>query len=258
MVIFKDPIYEKNGTFQAFLTQTDEKKVTIDYILQQLKKRYNLKDHREFCFTDLGAGDGTLTYPIIQFLKKNVKNLDRYCLEPSSLIDTLKERCGPGTHYISCGMEEAVLPISDFILMAHSIQYLKDRGSFAKKIKDALSENGKLLVVGTHPDSQDLRFHRELRPKVRLKIPNKPKENIFAYFEQYGFKITREYKESAIDLSNALKLNEIGREVISFCYHRPFSELSEIEILKFKNLANKLAPEGKLSKTLQFVWVEKD
>jgi 2-polyprenyl-3-methyl-5-hydroxy-6-metoxy-1,4-benzoquinol methylase len=258
MALFKDPLYEKNGTFQAFLTQTDEKQVTLNYIISELKKRYSLKNYADFCFTDIGAGDGTLTYPIVQFLKKKIKKVDLYCIEPSPLIEILKAKFGCKANYIPCGMEEVVLPKSDFILLSHAMQYIEDRRNFARSIKDALNENGKMLVVGTKPDSLDLRFQRELRPKVRLKMPKKPKENLFEYLEQGGLKITREYHKSTIDLSNALKLNDLGKEVISFCYHRQFSELSERDILKFKELANKLAPEGKLSKTLQFVWVEKN
>jgi hypothetical protein len=258
--LFKDPIYEKNGTFQKFLKETNEKEITLKYILSGIKRKYCLKDYKKFCFTDIGAGDGTLTYPVMQFLRKRLRRnakLETYCIEPSPLISILKAKCRKGAHYISKGMEDISLPKSDFILMAHSIQYITDRKSFAQKLKKAINKNGKLLVVGTHPDSDDLKFNRELRPKVWPNRFKKIKENLFEYLEQDGFRITREYKESKINLANALKLNEKGKAVISFCYHIPFEDLLDSDIAKFRELAKKLAPEGKLTKTLQFIWVER-
>lgn len=253
--LFKDSSYTKEGAFPNFLTQTDEKEITLKYILKQLDIKYILKNYKKFTFTDIGAGDGTLTLPIIEYLGKNV-NLQSYCIEPSSLIDILKKRCGKKVHYIQEGMEEITLPKSDFILISHAIQYLKDRKKFAKDLKMALNENGKILVVGTHPESDDLKLKKELKPKIILTQSNKPRENLFEYLEQEGFKVTREYLKSTINLNNAQKVNEIGKEVISFLFHKPFSEISKEEIINFKRLAKKYAPEDKLTKLLQFIWVE--
>jgi ubiquinone/menaquinone biosynthesis C-methylase UbiE len=255
-VVFKDSSYAKEGAFPKFLTQTDEKEITVDYILSKLNTKYNLKDYKKFTFTDIGAGEGRLTLPIMKYLKKNT-SLESYCIEPSSLIDTLKEKCGyKGIHYIQKGMEDISLPKSDFILIAHTIQYLKDRKEFAKSLKTALNKNGRVLFVGTHPESDDLKFKKELNPKVNSEESKKPRENIFEYLERDGFKITREYLKSTIDLSNTKKMNNIGKGVISFYYHKPFSEISEEEVRNFQKLSKTFAPEGKLTKLLQFIWVE--
>lgn len=250
--LFKDSSYAKEGAFPNFLTQTDEKEITLKYILKQLDIRYTLKDYKKFTFTDIGAGDGTLTLPIIEYLAKQM-DLEIYCIEPSSLMDTLKKRCGSKAHYIQEGMEETSLPKSDFILIAHTIQYLKDRKKFAKDLKMALNENGKILVVGTHPESDDLKLKKELKPKI---LSKKSRENLFEYLEQEGFKVTREYLKSTIHLDNAQKVNEVGKEVISFLYHKSFSDISKEEIINFKRLAKKYAPDDKLTKLLQFIWVE--
>lgn len=253
--IFKDSSYSKKGAFPIFLTQTNEKEVTLNYILKKLKYKYDLTKYNKFTFTDIGAGDGTLTFPIMKYLAKQV-NLETYCIEPSSLIDILKKRCGPKVNYIQEGMEETSLPKSDFILIAHTIQYLKDRKKFAKDLKMALNKNGRVLVVGTHPESDDLKFKKELKTKIILKKSKKPRENLFEYLEQEGFKITREYLKSTISLKNTQKTNNIGKEVISFYYHKPFSKISKEEIINFQKLARKFAPDDKLTKLLQFIWVE--
>ena len=254
-IILRDSSYSKEGAFPAFLTQTNEKGITLNYILNQLDIKYHLKNYKKFTFTDIGAGDGTLTLPIMEYLARLV-NLETYCIEPSSLIDILKKRCGLKVHYIQEGMEETSIPKSDFILIAHAIQYLKDRKKFAKNLKQALNSNGKILVVGTHPESDDLKFKKELKLKVLLAESKKPLENLFEYLEQEGFKVTREYLKSTIYLTNAQKINKIGKEVISFYYHKPFSEISKEEIINFQKLARKFAPEDKLTKLLQFIWVE--
>ncbi len=253
--LLNDPSYSKQGSFPKFITQTDEKEVTLRYILDKLKEKYDSRDYKKFTFTDIGAGEGTLTLPIIQYLGKQT-NLESYCIEPSSLIELLRKKCGPKVHYIQEGMEETDLPKSDFILIAHAMQYLQDRRKFAKSLKKALNPHGKILVVGAHRESDDLRFKRELKPKKVLTGNEKPKENLFEYLEQEGFKITREYLKSTINISEAQRVRGVGKDIISFFYHKPFSEISNEEIRRFQELSRKFAPDGKLTKLLQFIWVE--
>lgn len=254
--IFQDSSYTKRGSFPIFLTQTNEKEVTLKYILTKLDKKYSFKDYKKFTFTDLGAGEGTLTFPLIQFFQKKT-SLETYCIEPSTLIDFLKEKCGSNAHYIKKGMEEIKLPKSDFILLSHAIQYLKNRKRFAGRIEQALNPNGKMLVVGTNPKSDDLKFKRIINSREQVKKSGKPKDNLFEYLEKKGFKITKDYAEAIIDTSNTQRLNEKGKAVISFFYHKPFSEISKEEKIRFRETIKEFAPKGKLRKSLQFIWVEK-
>ncbi|MFZ1971106.1 MAG: methyltransferase domain-containing protein [Candidatus Nanoarchaeia archaeon] len=249
----KDSSYSKEGSFPTFITQTNEKKVTIDYILSAIEEKYSLRDYKKFVFTDIGAGEGTVTLPIMKFIKKGAK-LDTYCIEPSSLIETLKKKCGSGVHYIKKGMEETDIPESDLILMAHSLQYVTNKEKFAKTLENSLNPKGKLLVVGASTDSDDLRLKRALALKLDS---GKRKEDFFEYFKKLGLKVSYEYAKAQIDLTNALKLNEKGEGLISFYYHKPFSQITFEEVSRFQYLAKKFAPEGKLVKTLRFIWVEK-
>lgn len=251
--IFRDSSYTKEGSFPLFLTQTNEKKVTLQYIISKIEKKYSFKKYKKFTFVDIGAGEGTLTFPLINFLKKKT-SLEVYCIEPSTLIDSLNKKCGSQVHYIQKGMEEIKLPKSDFILMSHAIQYLKNKKNFAENIKQALNLNGKMLVVGTYPKSDDLIFKRLINFKKQSK---KPKENLFKYLERAGFKITRDYKKAMINIANTKKLNEEGKAIISFFYHKPFFEISKGEIINFQEKIKKFAPKGKLIKLLQFIWIEK-
>ena len=251
----EDSSYSLKGAFPQFLKQTDEKKITVKYILSKLREKYSFSNYTKFSFTDIGAGESAVTSPIIEFLRRNV-NLEAHLIEPSSLMKILKKRCGPNVDYIWAGMEDKPLPKSDFILMAHAIQYVKDRRSFAKSLENALNSNGKILVVGTHSESDDLRLKRELKYEEKIKKKEKPRENLFEYLEKEGFKVTREYVKSKIDINNALKMNKDGEGILAFYYHKPFSEISKEEILRFKKVAEKYAPKGKLTKRLQFIWVE--
>ncbi len=113
-------------------------------------------------FYGYGAGEGTLTLPIIKFLKNKVA-LTTYCIEPSELMDVLKMKCGPKVIYIKNGMEETTLPNSDFILMAHSSNYIKNKPEFAKRLYSSLNKGGKILIIGTKSDSDDMKLRRGLR-----------------------------------------------------------------------------------------------
>ncbi len=249
----KNKEYEKDGAFMHFLTQTDQKEVSTNYILSKLKQKFNFKDYDKFIFTDIGAGEGTLTLPIIKFLKNKVA-LTTYCIEPSELMDVLKMKCGPKVIYIKNGMEETTLPNSDFILMAHSSNYIKNKPEFAKRLYSSLNKGGKILIIGTKSDSDDMKLRRGLRSSEE----KKKRESIYDLFEKLGLKVSVEFEKSTINLESTLKPNEVGKGIISFYYHIPFSELKKADIEKFHLIAKKLAPDNVLIKYLKFTWVEKD
>ena len=90
----EDSSYSLKGAFPQFLKQTDEKKITVKYILSKLREKYSFSNYTKFSFTDIGAGEGAVTSSIIEFLRRNV-NLEVHLIEPSSLMKILKKRCGP-------------------------------------------------------------------------------------------------------------------------------------------------------------------
>ena len=45
--LFKDSSYAKEGSFPNFLTQTDEKEITLNYILSKLKIKFDLKNYQQ-------------------------------------------------------------------------------------------------------------------------------------------------------------------------------------------------------------------
>ena len=154
-------------------------------------------------------------------------------------------------------MEEIELPKSDFILMAHSINNLTNRKSFAKKVKDSLNPKGNLLVVGAKSDSEEWMFRKELNAKPKSRKVKSKRENLFEYFREPEYSITPEFGEAIIDLTGAFELTPAGKGVISFYYGRPFESLSKVEVSRFHELAEKYAPDRKLIKKLRYVWVKK-
>ncbi len=250
-----DSSYSQKGAFPIFLQQTSGKKIELKNILSQLKKRYNLKNYERFIFTDIGAGEGILTYPITKFLSKKV-NCDVYCIEPSNLIDTLKKRFHTmqKIHFINKGAEETKIPNSDFILLSHSMGYVKDRKKLAESLTNSLNKKGKILFVGTDPESTDMKFRKALIPQKRKKTK---KVNIFDCFEEKGMKVSREYAFADIYLKDVFQRNEKGKGLMSFYYHKPTKEISETETNHFIETARKFASGNKLIKKIQFIWVEK-
>ena len=255
--------YSKGGAFPVYLSQTNGKKVEIKYILPALREKYDFSGYAEkdFVFTDIGAGEGTVTLPVIKFLKKKAR-LEAYMIEPSSMMETLKAKCG-GTrganlHFIRESAENSGIPFSDFILLSHSASYIKEKKEFAKRLSDSLARGGKILFVGTAKESEDLKLRKELNKESSGKNwKEKPRENIFEYLEKGGLKVKREKRDAWIDFSNAFRLNDAGKGLISFFLGKPFPELSKSEVENFLSAAKRLVKKNRLKKVLEFTWAER-
>ena len=249
----KDVIYSQDGSFMHFLTQTDQKIVSLQYILDKLTTAFDLRKYKTFTFTDIGAGTGFMTLKIMDFLSEGVK-LNTYCIEPSELASQLEEKLGDRAHIIKAKAESTELPKSDFVLMAHVGDYIKDRKAFSQRLYAALNPGALLLGIGTHSESKDILFRRALRKKPK---EQDDKGDLYALLVEQGGKMKREYRNASIDLRTTKTDNPTGNALIEFYYHIPFSDLSPQDIEHFHAMAKQYAPRGILKKKLRFTWIEK-
>jgi ubiquinone/menaquinone biosynthesis C-methylase UbiE len=97
-------------------------------------------------WVDLGCGSGLFSHALAELLPKDSEILmvDKVNQAP------IKSQMG-GVHFkfLQIDFNEQPLPDSDFdgILMANSLHYVKNKKPFIQKLKNHLSENGRLIIV---------------------------------------------------------------------------------------------------------------
>ncbi len=145
------------------------------------------------------------------------------------------------------------LPLSDFILISHSLLYINDLDSFLDKVIKALSKNSMALIVVSNPFSDDAKIKNQILDK-------KDKEPLSFRIQKLlnKKKITfeKEVIESTMDVSGLLNMSEEGKNLIEFFYHKSFDEILDNDVKSMRELilsyANK---EGYLTKKEDYFWV---
>lgn len=249
--------YEKqSSTFQTYIKNTKQKEILVKNIIKKITSSF--KKDQDFVFTDVGAGDGKVTIPIINFLKDKTK-LTCNVIEPSDLIDVLKQKSNfENINYLKKKIEDVNIPKSDFILVSHVLAYLNDYQKTIKSIYTSLKDKGIALIVTTNPKSGDVQLKIELgRDFASLKNINLTK-NIINFLETNNITHQLETIPSEINTSGCISLNEDGKAIISFFYHEPFDELTNKDIKDFQSAVNELSnKDNKLMKKDDYIWVLK-
>ena len=249
--------YEKQSNiFQIYIKNTTQKQILVKNIIAKLKSSFKLKEKLDFVFTDIGAGDGKVTIPIIKFLEEQTK-LTCHVIEPSDLIDAFKQNCkSNNVQYYKQKIDEFKIPRSDFILVSHVLVYVDDYEKTIQKIYAALKDTGIALLIETNPHSDDDQLKLKLG-KTKLKKFNLTSD-IIKFLKANSIKHQLETVDSEIDTSGCISLNEEGKALISFFYHKPFQELTKKEITDLQNAIKELANEShKLTKKEDYVWIFK-
>lgn len=218
--------------------------------------------NQEFVFTDVGAGDGKLTIPIINFLNKKTKLICNV-IEPSDLIETFKKNCSiNNVNYYKDKVENLKIPKSHFILASHLLVYLDNYKNTLKDLYQHLWEGGILLIVETNPKSDDVLLRSKLGEKFvkeSLALKNLTlTKDLLSFLKTND--ISHQYKLtlSEIDISECFKLSDEGKAIISFFFHESFESLTKKTILNVQNILNDLANKSKkLIKREDYIWIFK-
>ena len=252
--------YEKqSSTFQRYMKNTDQKEILVKNIISKVSSSLKLSKNKEFIFTDIGAGDGKITIPVVNFLKATTK-LTCEVIEPSELIDKFKENCNfEGIDYYKNKIEDIEIPKSDFILVSHVLSYFDDYKKTIKNICNSLKKGGIALFVETDSKSDEvlLKIKLEKLGQEFASLRNLDLiERIINFLEINKIKYQHEIISSEINTSGCLSLNKNGKSIISFFYHEPFDDLTPKDLQNFQEVIKESANnDNKLTKREDYVWI---
>lgn len=245
-------IYNENPSiFQKFVLLTNQKQVLIDKVVKKIRNNY---PKRNIKFLDIGCADGAVTIPIVEELSKST-NITITGIEYSSaLLNNFKNNTSIKANLINTDAELLdELPVSDFILISHSLSYISDLESFLDKVIKALSKNSIALIVVSNPFSDDAKIRKQISDK-------KDKESLSLKIQELLNKrkilFKKEVVESTIDVSGILNMNEDGKTLIEFFNHKRFNEISYSDIQNMKKLILSYANQEKyLIKKEDYFWI---
>jgi len=248
----------QSGTFQAYIKNTNQKEILAKNIVKKISSSFNLEENKEFVFTDIGAGDGKVTIPVIDCLQAKCK-LVCNIIEPSDLIEDFKKNCNfQNVNYFKKKIDDLTIPKSDFILISHVLVYLNDLNNVVREVYTALKDGGIALIIETNPDSDDVKMKIKLKRVFASQKNLKMTKDIINFLKTNSIKYQVDVIPSEINTSGCISLNEDGKAIISFFYHKPFEELSKKEITDFQIAVKQLTEGGnKLTKKEDYVWIYK-
>jgi len=129
----KKELYSKSPEwFLSYIEQTNQKQILIENIKKTLEM-LPIQADQDFVFTDIGAGNGVITLPIVHFLNDEKRtHLTTNVIEYSDALAAIiqrkleKDNLLENTNIYCNHMEDVAIPESDFILAAHVLLYLDD------------------------------------------------------------------------------------------------------------------------------------
>jgi len=252
--MWREEIYDNNeGVFYTYVKNITQKPILITNIIKKLASR--ISNYKQFVFTDIGAGYGVITIPVIDYLKDKT-TLKCHCLEPSKLISQIKENCKfDNVTYYKEKIEEFNIPNSDFILFSHVLTNIKNHLPIVDKTYDSLNKKGFALMVTTNKDSDDVKLKVKLRKnedKVRKLTFT---DSILNHLK--GKKISYEHEiiHSKMDYSGCLELTKEGKDMLAFFYKKPFVKINKAEIKAFQVALRELSSSGKIIKKEDYIWI---
>lgn len=258
-------LYSQNPEwFLSYIEQTNQKQILIENIKKKLET-LPIQEGSDFVFTDVGAGDGVITLPIIKYLKDERKaQLTTNVIEYSDkLVSVFQKKLqennlSENVNIYNKRLEDTDVPESDFTLVVHVFLYLDDILTELQKIVSSLKRSGTILIVETNLSSDDVRIRKGLGLKLLLNRGDDFNERILNQLKNEDVTYTREIVESSINFSEVFNLTPIGKNIISFFYHKSFEVLSDSEIKHFLSIAKQFVDANQsLTKREDYVWVIK-
>ncbi len=173
----------------------------------------------------------------------------------STLINDFKRKTNMNIEFINKNVELIDnLPNSDFILISHVLSYINNLDNFVDKIIEALNKKGTALIVVNNPCSDDVIIKRQTLNQQ--KNYSSTSYNIQKLLSEKKISFDVEIVESTIDVSGIDKMNENGRTIIEFFYHKKFDDISDDNIQNMRNsILNYANKNGQLVKKEDYLWI---
>ncbi|MCK9272257.1 Fic family protein [Candidatus Gracilibacteria bacterium] len=247
--------YKNNyNTFLKFIENTDEKDILSGKIIDFLDSKF--ENTKSIAISNIGAGSGIVDKSIINYLRKQNKEFSYNYIEPSkNLIETFTENFNcENITFFEGNIENITLPKSDLIIVSHVLQYIDSLNGTINKLLYSLNPGGIILIVQPNIISNEVLFKERIEISYMKNITRifpilqHIKENIF--YEQVNSKI--------YNIQDVLKLNENGKNMISFFYNKPFEILDTSEIENIQKAISDLKIGNNLEKLEDYIWIEKN
>ena len=188
-------------------------------------------------------------------LKKTMDIITTGIEASSTLINDFKRKTNMNIEFINKNVELIDnLPNSDFILISHVLLYINNLDNFVDKIIEALNKKGTALIVVNNPCSDDVIIKRQTLNQQ--KNYSSTSYNIQKLLSEKKISFDVEIVESTIDVSGIDKMNENGRTIIEFFYHKKFDDISDDNIQNMRNsILNYANKNGQLVKKEDYLWI---
>lgn len=139
--------------FALFMTGTDEKVVTHDYLkalVDQLPRRT--------LFVDVGAGDGVTTRYVGRYFEHTI------AIEPSAPMRQALRRACPDAVVLNEPIDEVELDVrADLALCSHMLYYVPESAwlDTVRRVLNWVAPGGELLVMLQNPENECMRMVRD-------------------------------------------------------------------------------------------------
>jgi len=176
---YKNYYNEIAQNYENFIPQNKKmRQIILDFL-----KELGIK--KDSSILDLGAGTGIVTEGIA---KEGYNNLTLLDLSKKELEIAKKKKELKNASYIECDLtKDEIKGKYDVIFATMSLDYFKGEQLFKilEKIKNALNEGGKLIVIDRHIYPEFNKFFKEIKSgKIGLETP----EGLFDYYYFVGKK----------------------------------------------------------------------
>ncbi|GEM_PF-4971236 len=237
--------------YKRYVKHTTQKQVLVEKIEQALLERFDFGLQKEFTFVDVGAGEGLVTIPIIQFLESKT-NVLTSIIEPSPMIENFNSYRFNHLTLIQKPIEEVSIPQADFILCSHVVPYLNDSQNVVASMVSALKSGGMGLIVVTNNESDDAWLKKTL---VDLSDAGMSTDIIIEYFKNLEIQYRIETVESSINVRACFDQGDDGQAIFLFMFKKPMSSLSPEELERFlKAMKGRANRNGELTKREDYIW----
>lgn len=246
---------EQHRLFASFLSHSTQERTALRYLAGKAAGlRASLP--APIRYLDVGCGYGTKTAVVIEGLG-GPGNVVCDALDPSQdLLDCFAgEAARLGVSLSRATLES--FPIErayDLVTSIHVFYYVSDWATAISRLRSALSPGGRICIC-LRSEDEVCRFKDEFLSKLHgAPVRERTSTELAALLDGMGIPSATDLVESRLDLSDALRMERSGTDVIGFLLRRPFPSLPEALRADVLAYLRERHPDGVMKHVDGFVW----
>jgi SAM-dependent methyltransferase len=143
----------------------------------------------------------------------------------------------------------------DLVTSIHVLYYVTDWAAAIVRLRAALSARGRLCIC-LRSDDDVCRFKDEFLSKLQgAPVRERTSTQLEALLDRMGLPHATDLVASRLDLSDALRMEPGGTEVIEFLLRRPFASVPAALRAEIMAYLRERHPDGGLTQLDGFVWI---